>query len=320
MQKKELSLFIKQAAAEVGFDACGITKAEELTEDAAYLKQWLEDGNNGDMHFLERNFEKRTDPRKLTPGCKSVVVVLLNYFPDKLQNPTAPQVAKYAYSSVDYHYVIKEKLKKLEQQITENYGAEMVSPDYQHSFVDSAPVLERRWAQRAGLGWIGRNKMLIHEGLGSFVFIGVLLINEEAEYDNPTRNRCGSCSRCIDSCPTKALTDRGINATRCISYLTIESKHEIEKEYHSKLSNCVLGCDICADVCPWNKKWSKPHMHKELAADYLQNNENSFLDWNSDDWSELSEEKFNLEFKKSALKRAGFKRIKEVTRILNSQN
>ncbi|MEI6754897.1 MAG: tRNA epoxyqueuosine(34) reductase QueG [Paludibacter sp.] len=316
MQKNELSSFVKQAAFEVGFDACGIAKAEELTEDAAYLKQWLSEGKHGDMYFLTQNFEKRTDPRQLVPGCKSVVVVLLNYFPKKPQNPLAPQIAKYAYSAVDYHFFIKEKLKQLEQKITERFGSEIVASDFQHAFVDSAPVLERRWAQRAGLGWIGKNMQLIHPHLGSFIFIGVLMLNSEAEYDVPIDSHCGNCTRCIDSCPTNALNINGLNATKCLSYLTIESKYGIDSQFHAQLSNYALGCDICADVCPWNKKWAIPHKHTELSPINQSFVTESVLEWSAEDWHQLSKEKFNQIFKKSALKRAGYEKLKQNIEIL----
>ena len=318
MQKKELSSFVKKAASELGFDACGIAKAEELSEDAVYLKQWLSDGKHGDMYFLTQNFEKRTNPKLLIPGCKSVVAVLLNYFPEKSQNPTAPQIAKYAYSSVDYHFVIKEKLKKLEQRITEKFGSQIVASDYQHTFVDSAPVLERSWAQRAGLGWIGKNMQLIYPGLGSFVFIGILMLNAGAEYDLPTTSHCGKCTRCIDACPTKALVDNGLTTTKCISYLTIESKHGIDSQFHSLLSNYALGCDICGNVCPWNKKWSRAHQHNELSPINQNLEKESVLDWDAETWQQLSKETFNQVFKNSAIKRAGFEKIKQNLEILKN--
>ena len=317
-RKVELSLFIKQAASQVGFDACGIAKADELHEDAIYLKQWLKEEKHGDMYFLTQNFEKRTDPRKLVPGSKSVVAVLLNYFPEKVQNTTAPQIAKYAYSAVDYHYVLKQKLKLLEQKITEKYGSEIVASNYQHSFVDSAPVLERRWAQLAGLGWIGKNRQLIHPGLGSFVFIGILMLNAETEYDEPIPNRCGKCTRCLDACPTEALENNGMNATKCISYLTIESKHGIDAQFHSKLSNYALGCDICADVCPWNKKWATANQHTGLSPEYQNSENNSVLDWDTESWQNLSKETFNIVFKNSAVKRAGYNKLMENIEYLNN--
>jgi len=297
--------FIKQTALSIGFDACGIAKAEELTEDAAFMRQWLIDGQHGDLQYLDRNFEKRVDPRELVPGCKSVVVTLLNYFPDRKQNPRAPQIAKYAYSETDYHFVIKAKLTELEKEICKIYGEGSVSSDYQHSFVDSAPILERRWAERAGLGWIGKNMQLIHPGLGSYVFIGILLLNIETEYDSPIKARCGNCTRCINACPTNALTGASLDARRCISYLTIESKKEIPNEFQDKLSGYSIGCDICADVCPWNAKWARKNVHSELHYNA------AVLDWDSEQWEELSKTDFNQFFKSSAIKRAGYTKLKQ---------
>jgi len=297
--------FIKQNALLVGFDACGIAKADVLTEDAEFMQAWLSKGHHGEMGYLARNFEKRTDPRILVPGCKSVVVVILNYFPAQKQNITAPQIGKYSYSEVDYHYVLKAKLNALEAAICAQYGDDCVARVEQHSFVDSAPVLERRWAQRAGLGWIGKHTQLIHPGLGSYFFIGVLMLNKEMEYDAPIRPRCGSCTRCIDACPTSALSNGSLEARRCISYLTIENKNEIPEDFHSLLSNCAIGCDICADVCPWNKKWATPHQHSELYANP------EILKWDFADWKGLSKEKFNHYFKRSAIKRAGFAKLSQ---------
>ena len=305
--------FIKQAALSVGFDACGIAKAEALESDAEFMKQWLDEGKHGDMHWLARNFDKRTDPRVMVPGCKSVVVVLLNYFPEILQQPDAPRIAKYAYSQVDYHTVIKTKLNELEKQICEVYGNEVVALSYQHAFVDSAPVLERRWAERAGLGWIGKHTQLIHPGLGSYCFIGILMMNVELVYDAPIRSRCGSCTRCMDACPTGAINNGTIDARRCISYLTIENKETIPEEFHSKLSGCALGCDICADVCPWNKKWATPTTHTELSpvAEMLQ--------WDKETWKALSKDKFDTLFRKSAIKRAGFSKLADNIRITSDK-
>ena len=318
---------IKQIALSLGFDACGIAKADELKEDAVFMESWLADGNHGEMSYLSRNFEKRTDPRKLVPGCKSIVVVLLNYFPDEKQIATAPQIAKYAFSEIDYHTVIKAKLNELENQICIEYGPESVCPDYQHLFVDSAPVLERRWAERAGLGWIGKHTQLIHPGIGSYCFIGVLMLNIELEYDLPLKARCGNCTRCIDSCPTKALNNGSIDARRCISYLTIENKNEIPEEFHSQLSNKALGCDICADVCPWNKKWAKPHTHSELLPkkESFESDSNSddktttMLQWNSEMWQHLTEQKFRQTFGKSAIKRAGYSKLMKNIEVIKGK-
>ena len=295
---------IKQLALSLGFDACGIARAESLTEDALYLQQWLDEGKQGDMHYLERNFEKRTDPRILVPGCKSVVVVLMNYFSGQKQCPEAPHIAKYAYSATDYHVVLKNKLAELEQVICEAYGPESVNANVQHSFVDSAPILERRWAERAGLGWLGKHTQLIHPGLGSYTFIGIILLNIETEYDLPITPRCGTCTRCIDACPTNALQNGSIDARKCISYLTIESKSGIPPEFQSCLSGNALGCDICADVCPWNTKWATPNIHARLAPS------ESMIQWNRDNWQQLTEKEFNHSFSKSAIKRTGFKKLK----------
>lgn len=305
--------FIKQNALLLGFDACGIAKADELKEDAEFMQSWLDKGHHGEMSYLARNFEKRTDPRILVPGCKSIVVVILNYYPAEKQNPNAPQIGKYSYSEVDYHFVLKAKLNELEAVICTEYGADCVAPINQHSFVDSAPVLERRWAERAGLGWIGKHTQLIHPGLGSYFFIGILMLNKEMEYDAPIRPKCGSCTRCIDACPTKALMGGSLEACRCISYLTIENQNDIPEEFHPLLSNCALGCDICADVCPWNKKWAKPHHHKELSYNP------EILAWDSNDWSQLTEAGFKKFFHHSAIKRAGYAKLAKNIEVLNSQ-
>jgi len=311
-----MSDFIKQAALSVGFEACGIAKADALTDDAVFMKQWLHDGNHGEMHYLARNFEKRTDPRLLVPDCKSIVVVLLNYYPTEMQNPTAPKIAKYAYSEIDYHTVIKAKLTELEKLVCDKYGADAVHTQNQHTFVDSAPVLERRWAQRAGLGWIGKHTQLIHPGVGSYCFIGVLMLNIELQYDEPIRPSCGGCTRCMDACPTKAINNGTIDARRCVSYLTIENKTEIPQEFHSQLSDCVLGCDICADVCPWNKKWAAPHLHPELAPVPHSADVPAMLGWNRSQWEQLSPELFSAAFRKSAIKRAGYLKLKQNLELL----
>jgi len=304
---------IKELALSLGFDACGIARADALTEDAEYLKQWLDEGKQGDMHYLERNFDKRTDPRMIVPGCESVVVVLMNYFPNQKQVREAPQIAKYAYSTTDYHLVLKSKLFELEQAICAEYGPESVNANVQHVFVDSAPILERRWAERAGLGWIGKHTQLIHPGLGSYTFIGSILLNIETEYDAPVLPRCGTCTRCIDACPTNALLNESIDARRCISYLTIESKKDIPVEFHSCLQGNILGCDICADICPWNKKWAKPHTHFELSS------VEKALEWDNETWQQLTVAEFNQTFQHSAIKRAGFAKLKKNLEVIARQ-
>jgi len=302
---------IREAALSLGFEACGIARADELTEDAAFLRSWLDAGMHGEMSYLARNFEKRTDPRILVPGCKSIVVVLMNYYPLEKQLDSAPRIAKYAYSQIDYHTVLKAKLNELEKQICEVYGSESVCSDYQHLFVDSAPVLERRWAERAGLGWIGKHKQLIHPDIGSYCFIGILMLNIETDYDSPIRPRCGSCTHCINACPTKALANGKLDARRCISYLTIENKNDIPAEFQSRLSNCALGCDICADACPWNHKWAKPHSHSELKP------VEELFSWDKEAWENLSKQSFDKTFRHSAIKRAGYNKLKQNIKTLD---
>lgn len=297
--------FIKQAALEVGFDACGIARAGVLTEDAGFMKQWLSEGQHGTMDYLERNFEKRTDPRLLAPGCKSVIVVLLNYYNSESQPQGAPKFAKYSWSATDYHRVIKAKLTELEKLIIQQYGNHCFNQQVQHSYVDSAPVLERRWAQRAGLGWIGKHTQLIANGLGSYCFIGTLMMNVETKYDVPSPDRCGKCTRCIDACPTNALNGRSLNARNCISYQTIENRDKVEVEIQDKLSERVLGCDICAEVCPWNKKWATNHHHAELRP------VEAILNYKKQDWENLTVDEFNSMFKKSAVSRVKFTKLME---------
>lgn len=300
--------FIRHTALAVGFDDCGIARADALTEDAIFMRNWLNEGQHGDMAYLERNFDKRTDPRVLVPGCKSVVVVLMNHYPHQKQNVDIPQIAKYAYSKVDYHYVLREKLRQLEAILVEEYGEDCVSKDHQHSFVDSAPILEKRWAERAGLGWIGRHTQLITPKLGSYVFIGILLLNVDVE---PAAKqipfRCGTCTRCIDACPTQALNGRSLDARKCISYLTLETKSEVPDDLKSKLSGWIAGCDICNDVCPWNVRFASPHQHPELEA------EQAVFQLTSRDWQQMTEQDFRATFKHSAIQRAGLKRIQAKT-------
>lgn len=291
--------FIQKAAFSVGFDACGFARAEELTEDAAFLRSWLNAGMNGDMHYLERNFEKRTDPRQLVPGCKTVIVLLLNFYPDQKQNLNSHKIAKYAYSEIDYHTVIRNKLRLLEQKIATEFGSDSFASEFQHSFIDSAPVLERRWAQKAGLGWIGKHTQLIAPNFGSYVFIATLFLNKELpSYDESIRDRCGSCTKCIDACPTNALEPGILDARKCISYLTIETKSEVPDGLKKKLSGYMVGCDICTDVCPWNKKWSVSHLHEDLKPS------EAILTWKEEDWELADSEKLRLNFRKSAIMRA----------------
>lgn len=306
MNNEISSGFIKQAAHTVGFDACGIARADALDVDTEFLRTWLEAGNNGEMSYLNRNLEKRTDPRILVPDCKTVVVFAINYYTPVKQAEGTPKIARYALPVNDYHTVIKTKLRELELLLCEEYGDEIVNQTCQHSFVDSAPVLERRWAERAGLGWIGKNTLLINPHFGSYVFLAELMLNVPVDtYDTPIPNRCGTCRQCMETCPTQAITEQGCDARKCISYLTIEKKGDIPDEFSSHLSGFALGCDICIDICPWNKKLAKPHQHPELE-------ENKFIvQATPSQWETLEESVFNEKFHKSALNRAGFHKLKQ---------
>ncbi|HOG06020.1 MAG: tRNA epoxyqueuosine(34) reductase QueG [Paludibacter sp.] len=306
METKTLQAdFIKDAALSVGFDACGIAQATELTDDASFLRSWLDAGIQGDMHYMERNFEKRIDPRVLVPGCKTVVVVLLNYHPEKTQDPQLPKIAKYAYSNTDYHLVIKDKLLQLEHIITETYGSDCVSETHQHIFTDSGPVFEKRWAEKAGLGWIGRNKLLVTKKFGSSISIGILMLNVEVESDHkPVPFSCGHCTKCVDACPTGALSDSNMDARKCISYLTVEAKSPIPEDLKNKLNGWIVGCDVCINVCPWNKRFAHPHNHPELEPTP------QIYTLTKKDWMEMTQEEFNTIFKYSAVRRADLNRIK----------
>ncbi|OIP82503.1 MAG: tRNA epoxyqueuosine(34) reductase QueG [Porphyromonadaceae bacterium CG2_30_38_12] len=297
--------FIKQKAKEIGFDACGIAKASYLEQDADFMKSWLAAGKHGEMAYLERNFEKRTNPSALVPGTKSVLVVLLNYFPSEKQPSDSLHIARYAHAEIDYHTVLKTMLSELENALIRAYGTDVVNSQFQHTFVDSAPVLERRWAQRAGLGWIGKHTQLIAPGIGSYCFIGSLMLGVELDYDEPIADRCGTCSRCLQACPTNALDGTSIDARLCISYQTIEKKGSVDASIQPNLLGFVLGCDICADVCPWNKKWAIPHRTEALRPAL------NLYELQKRDWQELSAEKYKAMFQKSAVKRAGFSKLKQ---------
>lgn len=288
---------IKQEAIRLGFNTCGIAKAVQLDDDAVRLEQWLNKGHNSGMQYMERYFDLRIDPRKLVPGAKSVITLLLNYFPAQQQQPLAPKIATYAYGT-DYHYVIKDKLNQLLQFITENIGA--VDG---RGFVDSAPVLERSWAVRSGLGWVGKNGNLLTKHSGSFFFIATLITDLDLVADVPfATDHCGSCTRCIDACPTQAIVSpTEIDAGKCISYLTIELKDSlIPTELHEKMEGWLFGCDICQDVCPWNR-FSKPNT--EPAFTPIP----EILNLSLKEWEAMTEEMFNKTFKNSPLKRTKWK-------------
>lgn len=300
---------IKIKANELGFLACGISKADFLGEEKPHLERWLQLGMHGEMGYMVNHFEKRLDPRLLVENARSVVSVLLNYFPDQKQtDQDAPILSKYAYGT-DYHLVMKEKLSELLQFIQTEIG-----PCNGRCFVDSAPVLDRAWAVRAGLGWIGKNTNLISPEHGSFFFIGELIVDVELSPDNRmVRNHCGSCTRCLDACPTQALVEPYVlDARKCISYQTIENRGEIDPELRGKFENRVFGCDICQDVCPWNLKseaHQEPAFHPEARLMSLRKNE----------WETMDKQLFNELFKNSAVKRARFDGLKRNLRFLRNE-
>ncbi len=291
---------IKEFALSLGFDHCGIAKAQQLDEDARRLELWLNKGMHGTMKYMEDHFDLRIDPRKLVPGARSVITLLLNYFPEGRQQPDVPKVSKYAYGS-DYHEVIREKLKALMKWIQHNIG-EING----RGFVDSAPVLERSWAERSGLGWVGKNGNLINKKSGSFFFIATLITDMELQYDDPfARNYCGTCTRCIDTCPTDAIgKDKVIDGSKCISYFTIELKEAlIPDTMKGKFDDWIFGCDVCQDVCPWNR-FSTPTAEPGFSPIP------EILNFSAGDWEELTEESFRQMFSHSPIKRTKIKGIK----------
>lgn len=305
---KQISIAIKNEALRLGFDGCGFSKAEALPEDANRFKAWLENSNHGSMKYMENNFEKRTDPRKLVEGAKTVISLLLNYYtPLQQTDKDAPIISKYAYGT-DYHFVLKDKMKALYLFIEEKFG-----PIEGRIFVDSAPVLDRAWAVKAGLGWIGKHSNLINRDLGSFVFIGELIIDLELDYNQiPENDFCGACTSCIDACPTDAiLPNRSINSRRCISYLTIENRDEIPEEFDGQFENRMFGCDICQDVCPWNRK-AIQHKIKEFEP------APKLLEIRKEDWQKLDKATFNQVFKNSAVQRTGYKGLTRNISFLKS--
>lgn len=291
---------IKRLAADAGFNYCGIAKAQLLHEDARRLEKWLSKGMHGNMQYMENHFDLRIDPSKLVPGARSVITMLLNYFPVQQQLPGTPKISKYAFGN-DYHDVIRAKLKLFLQQIKEQVGEV-----HGRGFVDSAPVLERAWAQKAGTGWIGKNGNLINKQNGSFFFIATLIVDLELEYDDAyVKDYCGSCTKCIDHCPTDAiLPDKVIDGSKCISYFTIELKEAlIPGNMKHKFDDWMFGCDVCQDICPWNR-FSRPT--GEISFTPIP----EILNLSTADWEALTEESFKSIFKNSPLKRAKFEGIK----------
>lgn len=296
MDKATFTSLLKRRAKDLGFGDCGAAQAESLSPESDHFDRWLAMGSQAGMSYMERNVEKRIDPRLLMEGARSVFVLLMNYKPAEVQPDHLPQIAYYAYGN-DYHDVIRPRLKTLAQTITAHFPNSRV-----RGFVDTAPLFERAWAVRAGLGWIGKNTMLISPVFGSFTFLSVLLTDVEMDYDSPVKPRCGTCVRCVNACPTGALKPNSLDARKCISYDTIESKED-----PAYISQYVFGCDLCQKSCPWNKK---PCAHTNKEFEPLS----ELLTYTADDWLALDEEEFNVTFAHSPLQRAGLKRLKEIIR------
>ena len=303
--KKRNSQLVKKLAKQIGFSSCGISKARFLQEEEKNFENWLKKGYQGTMSYLEKNFDKRLDPQKLVPGAKSVISLTYNYFPQKKTlNENSFIISKYAYGK-DYHFIIKDKLKALFNLLKKEIG------DIEgRVFVDSAPIHERAWAKISGLGWIGKNSLLLNKKMGSYFFLAEIICDLDLEYDSSVSDHCGTCTKCIDACPTDAITESQVlDANKCISYLTIENKNEIPKELSKSFNNYIFGCDICQDVCPWNK-FAKPHNEKEFLP------KEELSKFTKKDWQELTNETFNKIFKNSAVKRTKFEGLKRNIKAL----
>lgn len=298
--------FVRQKALELGFGLVGFSKAERLSDNAQKLTDWLKKGYQGEMNYMENHFDKRTDPQKLVEGAKTVISLSYNYYTSKRQeDPNAPVLSTYAFGR-DYHKVLKKKLFTLLNTLREPLGIEMA-----RAFVDSGPVLERAWAQRAGLGWVGKNTMLIHPKHGSYFFLCELIVDVELNYDEPINDHCGTCRKCIDACPTDAIQPEGylMDGSKCISYATIEKKGEIPDYFKGKMKNRVFGCDICIEVCPWNK-FAKEH--NEPAFQPSQ----ELLNMTPSDWQKLDEASYERLFNGTPVRRAKFEGLKRNVEFL----
>jgi len=292
--KAKYTKTIKDEAKRLGFLSCGISKAAFLETEAPRLENWLNQNMHGEMRYMENHFDKRLDPTKLVDDSKSVISLLLNYYPSENQNPESYKLSKYAYGT-DYHFVIKDKLKQLLEHIQEEIGE--VSG---RAFVDSAPVLDKAWAAKSGLGWIGKHSNLLTQQTGSFYFIAELIVDLDLEYDSITTDHCGTCTACIDACPTQAITEPYVvDGSKCISYFTIELKDQLPNNMKGSFDDWMFGCDVCQDVCPWNK-FSKPHKEP------LFNPNPELLAMTKKDWEEITQETFSKVFQKSAVKRTKF--------------
>ena len=304
---KNHTAFIKTASFRAGFDFCGIAKSQQLNEDAVRLEQWLNKGMNGSMKYMENHFEMRIDPSRIVPGARSVITLLKNYYPSAHQQSHSPKISNYAYGK-DYHEVIREKLRQLLQEIKVTIG-EIQG----RGFVDSAPVLERTWAEKSGLGWVGKNGNLITKQQGSYFFIATLITDLELEYDDPfAKDYCGTCTKCIEACPTDAiLNDKVVDGSKCISYFTIELKEMVIPEnMKGKFNNWMFGCDICQEVCPWNR-FSKPH--REPGFKPIP----EILNLSTSEWEEMTEETFKKLFRDSPLSRSTFHGIQRNLKFIS---
>jgi len=298
------SQLIKTEAKRLGFLSCGISKAEFLEEEAPRLEKWLNNNMHGQMQYMENHFDKRLDPTKLVEDSKSVISLLLNYYPQEVQSQNTFKISKYAYGT-DYHFVIKDKLKQLMSFIQSAIGE--VNG---RAFVDSAPVLDKAWAAKSGLGWIGKHSNLLSQQVGSFYFIAELIVDLELSYDNPVTDHCGSCTACIDACPTQAIVEPyTVDGSKCISYFTIELKNEIPTSVKGQFDNWMFGCDICQDVCPWNR-FSKSH-NEPLFNPHLE-----LVSMTKKDWEEITKDVFNKIFQKSAVKRTKFSGLERNIKFL----
>lgn len=301
---KERALWLKTEAQQLGFSFCGISAAEKLEQEAPRLEAWLAQGHHGLMSYMENHFDLRLDPRLLVPGAKSVVSLMYNYHSkEKPEHKDSPKVASYAYGR-DYHKVIRKKLEELMRRLEKQYGAIAG-----RVFVDSAPVMERQWATKSGLGWTGKHTLLINKNQGSYFFLAELIVDLAFEYDGPIKDYCGTCTACIDACPTEAIKPYHLEAEKCISYLTIELKESIPQEFHGKMGNWVFGCDVCQEVCPWNR-FSKPHSEKDFLP------RGQFLTWNKKQWLEMDEALFDATFQGTPLRRAGLNKLKDTLKVL----
>ena len=300
MNVSQRSILIKTKAAELGFFLCGISKAEYMTEEAKNLESWLNKNNHGEMSYMANHFDKRVDPTLLVPGAKSVISLAYNYYtPDKQEDTEAPKISKYAYGK-DYHDILKKKLFKFFDWIRETFG-----DGEGRVCVDSAPILERDWAKRSGLGWVGKHTLLINPKKGSYFFLAEIILDLEISYDDPITDYCGTCTRCIDACPTDAISPSGyfLDGSKCISYLTIELKDAIPSSFNDKMENYMFGCDICQQVCPWNR-FSTPHQEDAFLP------KPELLSMTKEEWYELSNPVFDLLFEGSAVKRTKYQGLK----------